>query len=186
MHSEIVLIGPMGTGKSTLGQLLAEKLKLPQVSLDKLRWQYYRDNGFDVEFARQINEYQGFSGVSHYWKQFDAYAVERMLAEHCNCVFDFGAGHSYYEDALLLGYVKQVLARYSNVIMILPSPDLDESIEILRKRNTCLSEDGHQTNAHFVKHPSTHQLAKKTVYTKDKTPPETCDEILKLIELYPL
>lgn len=37
MSAEIILIGPIGTGKSTLGRLLAEKLGLPRCSMDDLR-----------------------------------------------------------------------------------------------------------------------------------------------------
>jgi shikimate kinase len=42
-RSEIVLIGPVRTGKSTLGRLLAERLFVPQVSLDEVRLKYYAD-----------------------------------------------------------------------------------------------------------------------------------------------
>ena len=34
MNPTIILIGPLGAGKSTVGRLLAEKLGLPQCSLD--------------------------------------------------------------------------------------------------------------------------------------------------------
>ena len=45
-RSDIILIGPIGTGKSTLGRLLAAKLGLPQVSMDDVRWDYYREIGY--------------------------------------------------------------------------------------------------------------------------------------------
>jgi hypothetical protein len=37
MKSDIILVGGIGTGKSTLGRLLAEGLGLPQAAADDLR-----------------------------------------------------------------------------------------------------------------------------------------------------
>jgi adenylate kinase family enzyme len=34
MPSDIILIGPVRTGKTTISQLLAERLGLPQIALD--------------------------------------------------------------------------------------------------------------------------------------------------------
>ena len=75
MNTDILLIGPMDTGKSTLGKLLAEKLGLPQCSMDDLRWAYYQEIGYDRAIQEQIREKKGFLGVYHYWKTFDAHAV---------------------------------------------------------------------------------------------------------------
>ena len=35
---EIILIGPIGAGKSTVGELLAQQLNIPQVSMDDVRF----------------------------------------------------------------------------------------------------------------------------------------------------
>ena len=40
--TDIILIGPVRTGKSTVGKLLARELRQPQVSLDDERRRYYR------------------------------------------------------------------------------------------------------------------------------------------------
>ena len=47
MNSTIILIGPLGAGKSTVWHLLAEKLGLPQCSVDDVRWKYYEEIGYD-------------------------------------------------------------------------------------------------------------------------------------------
>ncbi|WP_375539720.1 AAA family ATPase [Oscillatoria sp. FACHB-1407] len=52
MPSDIILIGPIGTGKSTIGRLLATKLNLPQCSMDEKRWDYYKEMGYDEEMAQ--------------------------------------------------------------------------------------------------------------------------------------
>jgi shikimate kinase len=92
MRTEIVLIGPVRAGKSTLGKMLGEKLGIAQVSLDDVRWKYYKEIGFDEDLAREIRQKEGFAAMMFYRGLFAAPAVERMLAEHHHCVFDFGAG----------------------------------------------------------------------------------------------
>lgn len=181
--SDIVLIGPIGAGKSTVGSLLATHLNLPQCSMDEYRWDYYKEIGYDEELAKHKRATEGFWGVYQYWKPFEAYAVERLLSEHKKCVIDFGAGHSVYEDASLFHKVQQALASYSNIILLLPSPNLDESAQILNERNEYVPDGSLNINEHFVKHPSNYKLAKFTVYTKAKVPEETCNEILKLVSM---
>ncbi|MBE7385390.1 MAG: shikimate kinase [Leptolyngbya sp. SIO1E4] len=182
-HFDIILIGPMGAGKSTVGTLLAHQLGLPQCSMDEQRWAYYIEIGYDEALAKQKRETAGAWSVNQYWQPFEAYAVERLLSDHKNCVIDFGAGHSVYEDPLLFQRVQQALAPYPNVVLLLPSPDLEESLQILNERNKPMPDDILKMNEHFVQHRSNYELAKFTVYTKAKTPQETCDEILGLIQL---
>ena len=181
MPSDIILIGPIGTGKSTIGRLLATKLNLPQCSMDEKRWDYYKEMGYDEELAQHKRETEGFWGIYQYWKPFEAYAVERLLSEHQNCVIDLGAGHSVYEDPILFQRVQHLLTAYAHVILLLPSADLNESIDILNERNEYIPDETLNINEHFVKHPSNYELAKFTVYTKDKTPDQTCSKILPLL-----
>ena len=181
MHSEIILIGPIGAGKSTIGKLLSEKLQIPQIEMDELRSKYYKEIGYDARLAESKSETEGFWGLYQYWKPFEAYAVERLLSEHNNCVIDFAAGHSVYEDDALFERVRKILSGHKNVILILPSPDLEESINILNERVEFLREMKPNINEHFIKHHSNYNLAKYTVYTKGKTAAETCEDILRLI-----
>ncbi len=183
MISDIILIGPIRAGKTTVAGLLAKKLGLPQRSMDEFRWKYYQEKNYDEELAQQIREKEGFLGIYRYWKPFEAYAVERLLSEHSNCVVDFGGGHSVYEDDELFQQVKQILEPYRNVVLILPSPEREESIQILNERNGGIFSNGVDFNEHFVKHHSNYDLAKFIVYTKGKSPEETCDDILKLVIL---
>src|SRR5512141_136935 len=92
MIDDIVLIGPVRAGKSTIGKLLAQRLGLPQVSLDAGRRRYYAECGYDEALAKEIRTRGGFLALFLYWQLFDAHAVERLLEEHRRCVIDFGAG----------------------------------------------------------------------------------------------
>ena len=184
-RSEIILIGPIRSGKSTIGALLAERLRVPQVRMDRLRFNYYKEIGYEDAVRKRLEKEEGFVAVYRYWKPFEAYAVERLLMEHADCMIDFGGGHSVYEDTNLFERVKRALAPFANVILLLPSRDLDESVRVLRERTIAgNSWDGRSRgfdfHEHFVKHHSNHDLAKFVVYTGGKTPEETRDEILRL------
>lgn len=177
---DIVLIGPVRAGKSTIGKLLADALGLPQVSLDEKRWAYYREIGYDEDFANSVRQHGGFLALVLYRNLFDAYSVERLLSDYQNCVIDFGAG--VYESLESLGRVKKALAFYPNVILLLPSENKEESLEILAKRDPNPPKDlTFDFNAHFINHHTYADLVKYVVYTKEKTPQETCEEILQLL-----
>jgi shikimate kinase len=186
MSSEIILIGPFRAGKSTIGALLAQKLKLPQVSLDDLRFGYYREIGFDENLAKEIRQQSGFLALTLYWSLFNSYAIERVLADHRNCVIDFGAGPIVFESDELVTRIQRALAPYPYVFRLLPSPDVEESIRILQQRERELFPNavpGFNWAEYFVKHHMNGQLAKQVVYTKDKTPQETSEEIVRLVAL---
>ena len=92
----VIPIGPIGAGKSTLGRLVAEALGVPQISMDDIRFKYYREIGYDDAVAKQRYAADGFWGVYRYWKPFEAYAVERVLAEHADSVTYELATHIVY------------------------------------------------------------------------------------------
>ncbi len=183
MKTTIILIGPMGAGKTTIGEKLSKRLGMERVQLDEIRQSYYDEIGYDNAVAKHIHDESGMAGILAYWKPFEAHSVERVLQDYTNCVIDFGAGQSVYDDDDLFKRVKDVLAPYPNVVLLLPSADREESIDIL---NTRIPPDVppdiiswyKEMNVYFLNHHSNTDLAKLIVYTKDRTPDETCDEII--------
>ncbi|HEX9117359.1 MAG TPA: shikimate kinase [Anaerolineae bacterium] len=174
---DIVLIGPVRAGKSTVGRLLAQRLGVPRVSFDAERWRYYAEIGYDEALAREIRLRGGFLALVLYWNLFDAHAAERLLAEHRGCVVDFGAAIYWSSEAL--GRARRALQPYRNVVLLMPSPDLDEAVAILAGRDVDPPSDlNFDFNAFFLRHPTYAALARLTVFTKGKTPEETRDEIL--------
>jgi shikimate kinase len=181
-NSDIILIGPVRTGKSTLGKLLSETLGQPQVSLDKLRLNYYQQIGYNETLAKSFRQSGGFLALFLYWNLFDSYAIERMLAEHHNCIFDFGAGNGITESLESFDRLQRALNPYPNIFLILPSPDLEESLQILKNRDSNPPEDlNFDLNRYFLEHRAYYILAKHSVFTKGKLPEETRDEILNIV-----
>jgi shikimate kinase len=182
MNNTILLLGPVRTGKSTLGKLLAQHLSMPHVSLDEIRWRYYEEIGYSAELAQTIRQQGGLLALVLYWQLFDAYSVERVLIEHPNSVIDFGAGVGVYESQEQFVRVQQALAGYRNRFLLLPSLDRRESLQILRERDDEPPSDlNFDFNAHFLAHHGYYDLAKFTIYTKGRTPAESCAEIVALI-----
>jgi len=180
MKNNIVLIGPIRSGKSTIGKILSEKLNLPQISIDAIRLDYYREIGYDEKFADSIREEFGFWALYFYWKEFECYSVERIIEENENSIIDFGAGHSVYENSNHFNRVKTRLE--GNIVILLqPCVDINESYEILCERLE-VRRDQMTINLHFLKNESNKKLADFTVYTKDKTPDETSEEIVLFIK----
>ena len=188
-----VLIGPMCAGKSTIAPLLARRLGRPRAELDDLRWAYYAEIGYDHDRARAIAAAEGTAAKLRHWKPFEAYAVERVLADYPEAVVDFGAGHSVYTDQTLFQRVAVALSAAEAVILLLPCADPQEAIAVLNRRLSALLQAELGTvnpailaaNAAFVRDPANARLATMTVYTAGHGPDQTVDEIVRRLGAAP-
>ncbi|MBA3873290.1 MAG: shikimate kinase [Anaerolineae bacterium] len=175
--SEIILIGPKLTGKTTIGRMLADALGLRQASLDAVTRKYFAETDYDRQKASQIHAAEGIFGSLRYRQPYDAYVIECVLRDEHQCVIDFGGGHSVYEDESSFERAQTALAPYANVFLILPSPDEDESIAILKQRFKVDVASERRLQRWLVTHPTYQELAKHIVYTKDRSPQEIGAEI---------
>jgi hypothetical protein len=183
---ELILIGPAGAGKSTLGLPLADRLNLPSVSMDGVAEPYYNECNFGIAVFQQLRAKQGFLTTHRQWEPVRAHATERVIAEYGRVVLDLGAGHTHYENPVMFDRVQKVISPCPNVVFLLPSADLDRSVHLLKER--CLSErggdwvqDGYDFIEHWVKDSCNHDLATLTIFNERQTPQETCEEILEQI-----
>jgi len=182
-----ILIGPTGVGKSTVGRLLAERMKLPLVSLDEVRFGYYAEMDYDEAHAAELRA-KDYEGLLRYWEPFNAHAVERALAEHAVGVFDFGAIHSVYDDPALFGRVQSALEPEPHVVLLLPSPDPQASVKTLHDRGqigATFTEDRlamwWRIIERFVSSPCNALLAKQTVYTDGLSAEEVAQTVVQRI-----
>jgi ABC-type arginine transport system ATPase subunit len=186
---DIVLIGPTGVGKTTVARLLAERLSVPHVSITERSGPYFAELGLTPARYRQIEAEQGFLAVYRHWWPGYAHVVERVLTDHAHGIIDLGAAHTHYEDPQLFDRIRRVLAPYAHVVLLLPAPDSQRSIQILRARSEVeqgwgWAVDGYDFIAHWVADPGNAELATVTVYTDGRTPAETCAEILTHVQRY--
>lgn len=177
-RSEIVLIGPVGVGKTTVSRLVAERLGVPKISMDDVIFDYFREVGFDENHWKLIGERLGRPGAYRYLKVFGSYGVKRILEDHRDCVFDFGGGGVMGEFPDELAAMKNALLAFENVVLLIPCADKRESLQFLYERLK-INPPGWTILEHLVFHPTHEELAKHTVFVKGKTPEQVCDEILK-------
>jgi hypothetical protein len=180
----VVLIGPAAAGKSVVGALLSQSLNIPHVDLDKVGDAYYEAAGFPLEeldrrmFENYLDAYRWACAAL-------PYALERVVADHKDCVFSVAAIHTHYEEPEYFERARAALAPFDNVVLLLPCPDLDRSVDVLRARSVAERRmdwiyDGHDFYQRWVKDSCNAELATMTVYTDGKTPEQTRDEILSI------
>jgi hypothetical protein len=179
---EHVLIGPVGAGKTTLGSRLAERLGLPHVQLDSIANEYYRAApDFDAPTYNSLMA-ESFVAAYRYWEPALAYAVERVVADHHDCVFDLGAGHTSFLDRQLHARVATALSPFDNVVLLLPSRDTARSVSILRERCQQRGHEWIQENVDFIEYWVTddqnRRLAKRVLYSEDCDPDALVEQLL--------
>lgn len=168
LENSIILIGPMGSGKSTIADILHKKCDMPRVSLDS---------------REQLSSLYAKRSMFKNFKEFEFFLTGNVLTNLREpIVIDFGAGHSIYEDEALFLEMKSLISRFSNVILLMPSENKDESIAILNERKGIESGSREDiNNRHFIDMPCNYDLATIIEYTKDKTPEQISDEVISQI-----
>ncbi|WP_394530979.1 shikimate kinase [Priestia aryabhattai] len=183
MEKPVILIGPICSGKTTVAEIIANKLDTPQCSIDDVRFDYYKEIGFSKEQQERVRQTDGFKGVYTYWKPFEVHAVKRVLEDYPNYIHDFGAGHSVYEDESLLKEAQVILEKHENIFLLLPSSDINESINTLTERLSKITDDKSvfELNEHFIRHKSNSILSKHIIYTNGKSAEEVAQQIINNI-----
>jgi hypothetical protein len=115
--------------------------------------------------------------IYQYGKIFEAYTIEKILENHQNCIFDFGGGATLSGISFEFDRIKRALEPYENIILLIPSTNKEESLKFIYNRRN-INPSSRVLIEHLVYDDSHYKLAKHTIFVKDKTPEEICDEVI--------
>lgn len=186
---QVVLMGPVCAGKTTLLPLLAARLGRPAVDLDDIAEAYYAEVGRGRDELNAIGAQRGDLGAYLWWQQGHPHAVRRVLQEHPDAVIALGAGHTTYTDAALFEEVRVLLEPCATVLM-LPGPDTEQSLRVLRE---CSIErgsgdwimDGVDILERWVAGEQNRLLASITIHTGRLSPDRLADITLEALRALP-
>ncbi|MER7466343.1 shikimate kinase [Streptomyces sp. NPDC097981] len=163
----VVLVGPMGSGKSTVGALLAERLGVP-----------YRDTDADIVAAqgREISDLFVDEGEP-YFRELERQAVAAALAEHTG-ILALGGG------AVLDAGTRELLAGLPVAYL---SMDVEEAVRRvgLGAARPLLAVNPRRQWRELMeaRRPLYTEVARVVVATDDRTPEEVAQAVLEALEL---
>ncbi|MFA7767690.1 shikimate kinase [Streptomyces sp. NPDC048723] len=163
----VVLVGPMGSGKSTVGALLAERLGVP-----------YRDTDADITLAqgREISDIFVDEGEP-YFRELERQAVAAAVAGHTG-VLALGGG------AVLDEGTRELLAGLPVAYL---SMDVEEAVRRvgLGAARPLLAVNPRRQWRELMdaRRPLYTEVARVVVATDDRTPEEVAQAVLDALEL---
>ncbi|GGK67678.1 shikimate kinase [Sphaerisporangium melleum] len=158
-----VLIGPPGSGKTTIGRMLADRLGAA-----------FRDTDADVEAVagKPVSDVFVEDGEDHF-RELEAEAVRRALAEH-EGVLSLGGG------AVLREATQELLAGHAVVYLQVGLSDAVQRVGLAQARPLLVLNPRSQLKRLMEeRRPVYERLASLIVVTDGRTPEEITDEIVK-------
>jgi shikimate kinase len=163
----VILVGPMGVGKTTVGELIAERLGVT-----------FRDTDADIVTAqgRTISDIFVEDGEEHF-RALESQSVRVALAEHTG-VLALGGGAVLAQDSRRLLGGRPVVFLDMDVAEAVRRTGLDTARPLLvvnpRRRWRELME---------ARRPLYTEVARVVVDTRDRTPQDVADTVMDALEL---
>lgn len=179
----VVLLGPAASGKSTLGELIAQELSVEFVDLDDVGDAYYDEVGWSIARLIGRTEAVGRVAAEQEWEKARAHAVVRAMAEYPGTVVALGAGHASYTQARYALQTANALAPVEHVLYVEPCSDRERSLQILRERSILVKgtdwiRESHDFLAQWLDDPLSRKMATATLYTAGETPQQTASRFI--------
>lgn len=163
----VILVGPMGVGKSTVGELLAQRLGT-----------VCRDTDQDIveSAGKPISEIFLDEG-EEYFRELERAAVRTALAEHAG-VLALGGG------AVLAAETRELLAGGPVVFLDMDVTEAVKRVGLDAPRPLLMMNPRKQWRELMdARRPLYTEVARAVVGTGGRTPDEVADEILDVLEL---
>jgi shikimate kinase len=177
-----VLIGPPGSGKSTVGALLADLTARPFVEADAAGAPWYAGVGWTVQRLWCRAAEVGFAQAHREWEVALVAAVEGLVAENAHAVLALGAGHTHVTTPSSFERVTAALARADQVVLLRPAADPSEAYPVMRRR--CRETKGHAWEIdgidwlrRWLEDGLDERLATDLVVTDGEIPEQTADRV---------
>src|SRR5437588_12055545 len=124
MKESIILIGPIGAGKSTIAELLSKRLSIPWYSLDAEAQKYAEPLGYKIRRWHAIKRRDLFRAYEYRRSFYDDIVVQ-FLATHDHGILDFGGGHPIVPDRNKQENIKNTFKPYRNIFLLMPTTDVE-------------------------------------------------------------
>jgi shikimate kinase len=163
----VILVGPMGVGKTTVGELLAKRLGVA-----------CRDTDQDIveSAGKPISEIFLDDGEEHF-RELERAAVRKALGEHSG-VLALGGG------AVLASETRELLAGGPVVFLEMDVAEAVKRVGLDAPRPLLMMNPRKQWRELMdARRPLYTEVARAVVGTGDRTPDEVADEILDALEL---
>ncbi len=177
----LVLIGPPGAGKSTVGPLVASALGVEFVDADEASLPYYEEAGWPLTRFADLIEVAGYERAHLAWEEALVYAVPRLLRDHRHAVIAFGAGHTHVTTPAGRAIIRRTLQEHT-VVLLRPAHDPAASVAELRAR--CVAgkgrdwfRDGVDWLERWSRDGLDDHLATQTVYTMGRSPTQVASDV---------
>ena len=164
-EKSILLIGPSGMGKTTIGRELSKKTGMGQLCLDRI-----------ANEDRRLGVRGRFPSSDDYKLYLFKKIIDNAKKDNSFGIVDFGAGHSVFESEEKFMEAQELLCNFQNIVLLKYSDDIEESLRVINSRSTGDTND----NFRFLTSECNTRLATITIYTKDKTVEEIAEEIIEI------
>lgn len=159
----IILIGPPGSRKKELANVLRERTGLPIVELDELE-----------RLAKERGDDKLFNSASEFYYTLITSAYDNLQVP---TIFNLTGAHSAWWDDKLTNQIRNLSEKFQKVYLILPTENKIEALKIIEKNKTHL-ENGLGI-WEFLNSQVITDLENRTIYTHLHDLNEIADIILK-------